>query len=184
LSSINEVESVRRDLPDLAHPLDLEQVAHYTTLPKATQRLLTLPAANQLLTATVRRVLGRRPTVALAAFDSTGLQCGRASSCFVRRRARGKSQWQTTTYKRFAKLAAVWLCSTAKTLRATAHVVRRHSGRIESVVALEIDVPRSWLRRSKKGLWYCPNDIRPDRIRGVVTFGELSRSPVEEAAGC
>jgi hypothetical protein len=61
--------------------------------------------------------------------------------------------------------------------------VRRHGGRIESVVVLEIEVPRSWLRRSKKGHWYSPRDISPERIRGIVTFGELSRSPVEEAAG-
>jgi hypothetical protein len=75
-----------------------------------------------------------------------------------------------------------WLGSAAKTLRAAAHVVRRHGGRIEQVVVQEIDVPRSWLRRSKKGLWYCPRDVPPGRIRGVLTFGELSRSPVEEAA--
>lgn len=100
------------DLPDLAHTLGLRLVPHYTTLQKASQRLLTLPAANQLLTATLRRVLGRRRKVALAAFDSTGLQCGRASSYFVRRRARGKSQWQTTTYKRFAKLEAAVDCDT------------------------------------------------------------------------
>jgi hypothetical protein len=43
-------------------------------------------------------------------------------------------------------------------------------------------VPRSWLRRSNKGLWYCPRDVPPERIRGVITFGVLSRSPVEEAA--
>jgi RNA:NAD 2'-phosphotransferase (TPT1/KptA family) len=88
------------------------------------------------------------------------------------------------TSKSEGKLPAVWLCSAAKTLWAAAHVVRRHGGRIESVVVLEIDVPRSWLRRSKKGLWYCDRDIPPERIRYVVTFGELSRSPVEEAAGC
>jgi hypothetical protein len=50
-------------------------------------------------------------------------------------------------------------------------------------VILEIAVPRRWLRRSKKGLWYCPRDILPERIRGVVTFGALARSPVEEPAG-
>jgi hypothetical protein len=88
------------------------------------------------------------------------------------------------TGRSLGKLPAVWLCSAAKTLWAAAHVVRRHGGRIESVVVLEIDVPRSWLRRSKKGLWYCPDDIPSQRIRGIVTFGELSRSPVEEAAGC
>src|SRR5438132_5175482 len=73
------------DLPDLTRALGLPQVPHYTTLQKAAKRLLTLPAANRLLTATVRRALGRRRKVALAAFDSTGLQCGQASSYFVRR---------------------------------------------------------------------------------------------------
>jgi hypothetical protein len=81
------------------------------------------------------------------------------------------------------KLPAVWLCSAAKTLWAAAHVIRRHGGRIESVVVLEVTVPRPWLRRSKKGLWYCPHDVPPERVRGMVTFGELTRSPVEEATG-
>src|SRR5438045_551257 len=39
------------DLPDLVRTLRLDDVPHYTTLHKATQRLLTLPAANRLLTA-------------------------------------------------------------------------------------------------------------------------------------
>ena len=80
------------------------------------------------------------------------------------------------------KRPVVWLGCPAKSLWAAAHVVRRHGGRIEQVVILEIDVPRSWLRRSKRGLWYCPRDVPPERIRGVLTFGELSRSPVEEPA--
>jgi hypothetical protein len=45
-----------------------------------------------------------------------------------------------------------------------------------------VDVSRRWLRRSKRGLWYCPRDIPPERIRGVVTFAALARSPVEETA--
>jgi len=81
------------------------------------------------------------------------------------------------------KLPAVWLHSPSCSAWAGWHTVRRHGDRIEGVVILEIDVPRSWLRRSKKGLWYCPRDIPPDRIRGVVTFAALARSPVEEAAG-
>jgi hypothetical protein len=62
------------------------------------------------------------------------------------------------------------------------HTVRRQGGRIEAVILLEIDVPRSWLRRSKKGLWDCLRDIPPERILGAVTFAALARSPVEEAA--
>jgi hypothetical protein len=83
------------------------------------------------------------------------------------------------TSKSQGRLPAVWLCSPAKTLWAAAHVFHRHGGRIEGVVVLELDVPRSWLRRSRKGLWYCRRDVPPDRIRGVMTFRALARSPVE-----
>jgi len=38
------------------------------------------------------------------------------------------------------------------------------------------DVPRSWLRRWKKGLWHCPGDVPPERIRRVHTFQELVRA--------
>jgi hypothetical protein len=41
---------------------------------------------------------------------------------------------------------------------------------------LEVDVPRSWLRRSRKGLWYCTRDIPPDRIRRLFGFVELARA--------
>jgi hypothetical protein len=57
------------------------------------------------------------------------------------------------------------------------HVIKRHSGRVERTVVLEIDVPRSWLRRNRKGLWYCPRDVPPGRIRRVMTFQELAASP-------
>ena len=43
-----------------------------------------------------------------------------------------------------------------------------------TTVVLEVDVPRSWLRRSKKGLWYCTRDIPADRIRRVLAFTELA----------
>src|SRR5262245_4422161 len=46
------------------------------------------------------------------------------------------------------KLAVVWLHTPGKTAWATVHTVKRHGGRIEAVVTLEVDVPRSWLRRS------------------------------------
>jgi len=100
------------DLPDLVATLTLKAVPHWTTLQKAPRRLLTLPAANRLLTATLGRLLGRRRKVPRAAFDSTGLECGPISSYYVRRRERGRSIWQTTTYKHFAKLEAAFDCET------------------------------------------------------------------------
>jgi len=75
------------------------------------------------------------------------------------------------------KLPVVWACSAARSSWACLHVIRRHGGRVESTVVLEVDVPRSWLRRSRKGLWYCPRDIPPERIRRVLTFQELAATP-------
>jgi hypothetical protein len=79
--------------------------------------------------------------------------------------------------KSTGKRAAVWLCSAAEVYWAMAHVVGRHGGSIKGVVVLSVDVPRSWLRRHRKGLWYVPRDIPPERIRGIATFGRLADAP-------
>jgi hypothetical protein len=47
---------------------------------------------------------------------------------------------------------------------------------------VERDVPRRWLRRSKRGLWYWPRDVPPSRIRGLMTFPALARSPADKTA--
>jgi hypothetical protein len=75
------------------------------------------------------------------------------------------------------KLPVVWACSPARSSWAVLHVIKRHCGRVESTVVLDIDVPRSWLRRGRKGLWYCPRDIHPGRIKRVLTFQELAAAP-------
>jgi hypothetical protein len=77
----------------------------------------------------------------------------------------------------------VWACCRAKTAWAALHTARRHGGPAEVVVVLGVGVPRRWLRRSKRGLWCCPRDIPPERLRGVVTFAALVHSPVDETAG-
>ncbi len=68
----------------------------------------------------------------------------------------------------------VWLHTPNKTGWATLHTVKRHGGRVEAVVVVEVNVPRSWLRRSRKGLWYCIHDVPADRVRQVRTFGEMA----------
>ena len=72
------------------------------------------------------------------------------------------------------KLPVVWACSPARSSWAVLHVIRRHGGRVETTVVLEIDVPRSWLRKSRKGLWYSVRDVPADRIRRVLSFAELA----------
>jgi transposase len=100
------------DLKDLRGVLGLEAVPHWTTLQKASKRLLTLAQANRLLTATVRQLLGPQQRVPRSAFDSTGFECGHTSHYYVRRRAKGATAKQKMTYSRFAKLEAAFDCAT------------------------------------------------------------------------
>jgi len=80
------------------------------------------------------------------------------------------------------RLPVVWLHAPSKSSWAVLHTVRRHGGRVQDVVIIEADVPRRWLRRNRRKLWYCPRDVPSSRFRGLITFAELARSPVEETA--
>lgn len=77
------------------------------------------------------------------------------------------------------RLKVCWLHASSKSSWAAIHTIRRHGGRVQDVVVLEVNVPRSWLRRSRRGLWYSTRDIMIDRIKKAITFAELSASPVD-----
>jgi len=83
------------------------------------------------------------------------------------------------TSKSRGKLPVVWLHAPGQTGWAVLHTVKRHHCRAEQVSILAVAVPRSWLRRSKKGLWYSVRDIPVDRIHREYTFAELAASPCQ-----
>jgi hypothetical protein len=95
--------------------IGLKDAPHFTTLHKASRRLLKLPRVKRLLDASVRRFMGRRRRVARAALDSSGLDAGHASRYYVRRRAKGQSKGekpaQNTRYRSYAKLGLAVDCS-------------------------------------------------------------------------
>jgi Transposase DDE domain len=92
------------DLSDLRGALLLRGVPHFTTLQKASVRLLRFRRVRRLLAITIRRHLKRRRRVRRAAFDSTGLDCGHRSYYYVRRRSATNKRWQQVAYSRYAKL--------------------------------------------------------------------------------
>jgi hypothetical protein len=99
--------------PTLLAALQLRRVPHFTTLQKASRRLLTQARVQRLLDASVRQHLRRKRRVPSAAIDSTGLQSGCASSYFAQRRRYGKKSGQRgrkVVYHRFPKLGVV--CAT------------------------------------------------------------------------
>ena len=80
------------------------------------------------------------------------------------------------------RLPVVWACSPRRTAWAMLHTVKRHGGRVEDVVVIELRVPRRWLRRSRRKLWYCPRDLPPGRFLRVISFGEIAGASVEPVA--
>ena len=99
------------DNPTLTGLLGLKRVPHFTTLQKASKRLLASASARRLLDVTVRLRRGRRRRVPVAAIDSTGLECTAASGYFIKRRARTTEPWKTLVYHRYPKLGVV--CDTS-----------------------------------------------------------------------
>ena len=113
------VAAILADLPDLCAALGLTRVPHFTTLHKAHARILSFGPFSQLLDATVRRALGERPRVELAAGDSSGLESSQISPYFVKRRGPRRDAIQGTTYTRYPKLEVLCDCDTHVIVAAT-----------------------------------------------------------------
>src|SRR5438045_9691802 len=73
------VQQLLIDSSDLRQAIGLKLVPHWTTLQKASRRLLALSMVRKLLADTVHRVLKRRRNVPYAAGDSSGFDARHAS---------------------------------------------------------------------------------------------------------
>jgi len=106
-------ESLLAETPSLRSAIDLPVAPDFTTLQKASRRLLKLSNVRRMLGDTLakaRRMRVFKKRVRLAAIDASGFEAHHVSHYFVRRRAKnGKTtgKWQTTTYRRFPKLVVV-----------------------------------------------------------------------------
>lgn len=76
-----------------------------------------------------------------------------------------RKRWLLTA-KSKGRLAVVWLHAPSRSPWAVLHTMRRHA--CTAVTVIEISVPRSWLTRSKAGLWYSNRDVPPGRIQGTI----------------
>jgi hypothetical protein len=72
-------------------------------------------------------------------------------------------------------LKAVWAVQRQGIAWACMHVAFRHSVPITDVVVLAIDVPKVWLRRSQKNLYYIPRDIGLECFGAMQTFALVAK---------
>jgi hypothetical protein len=66
------------------------------------------------------------------------------------------------------RIKAVWLHTRSTSAWALLHTQRRHAASLEELVVVEVNIPRSWLKRFKTGLWYTSNDIPPARLGRTI----------------
>jgi hypothetical protein len=107
------------DCSDLRNVIELQTVPHYTTLQKASIRLLGIRFIRKLLDKTVRKIYRRNngsKLVPYAAGDSTGFDAHHASQYFIWRRDNHKDdekrEKKRVKYTRYGKLMLMVCCGT------------------------------------------------------------------------
>jgi hypothetical protein len=105
------VQQFLLDCSDLRDAIGLKLVPHWTTLQKASHRLLALPRVRKLLADTVHRVLKRRRNIPYAAGDSSGFEARHASRYYIHRRDNDKTDpdrpKKRYSYQRYGKLMLI-----------------------------------------------------------------------------
>ena len=98
------------DAPTLCAAIGLKRVPHFTTLQKASHRLLRCAKFTRLLTATVQCGLGRRRRIEIAGADSSGFETTHASRYYVWRAKRMDFPRKHMLYRRYGKLQVLIDC--------------------------------------------------------------------------
>lgn len=106
---------ILEDNDNLQDILELPKIPHFTTLQKASKQLLSSKSSQKILAEIIvtSQELEIIPLCSnLSAMDSTGMESHHTSRYFITRKQRSdqKDTYQTTTYKRFPKLAILCDC--------------------------------------------------------------------------
>jgi len=118
------IAQLLEDWPELRQVMGLKFVPHFTTLQKASQRLLKVKHVRSLLKETLRRIHGRRKNIPYAAGDSSGFDAHHASRYFIWRRdshtENQKRSKKQVSYQRYGKLMVIVSCMSHAILAAVA----------------------------------------------------------------
>jgi hypothetical protein len=113
------VRQLLEDCADLRDAIGLKTIPHFTTLQKASGRLLKQKQERQLVDDTVGRIRKRSKIVKYAAADSSGFDAHHASRYFILRTQaykKGKEPKKRTTYQHYGKLMLIVCTATSQKL--------------------------------------------------------------------
>ena len=105
------IVGILQDSADLKKVLELKEVPHFTTLQKATPKLLNKRTMRKLMEGILNKAAKEKliaPIIQLAALDGTGFESHHVSRYFVHRKAKtAQGNQQNTFYTRFPKVGIV-----------------------------------------------------------------------------
>lgn len=123
-STYRDVCVLVADTPDLCTAIELMAVPHWTTLHKASRRLLTNASVRRLIDDTVRRIRGRKRAIRHAAVDSSDFETRHASGYYGRRRDGNATDptrpKKPVIYSTFGQLMLIVCCTTHAVLAVVA----------------------------------------------------------------
>jgi hypothetical protein len=111
------IVAILEDSTDIKDILELTVVPHFTTLQKSAKQLLKKKNMDKLLSSILSMAKkGKiiKNKVSLAAIDGTGFESHHISSYFVKRKSKGRKEYQMTTYTRYPKVGII--CDTSNHL--------------------------------------------------------------------
>jgi hypothetical protein len=111
------------DCSDLRKAIGFKVVPHFTSVQKASRRLLKLDRVRDLIAETFRRIQGRSKIVPYGAVDSSGFDARHASRYFIWRTKadkKGKEPKKRAAYRRYGKLMLIISCATHGIMAAVA----------------------------------------------------------------
>jgi len=101
------VVNILKACSELAEVCELKAIPHYTTLQKASRRLLNRKPTIEILARTKNLVMGERKPIKLAALDPTGIESGQISPYFLKRRSNGQKPKRNARLTRWPKIAVI-----------------------------------------------------------------------------
>ena len=67
-----------------------------------------------------------------------------------------------------AKLKGCWMATASNRGWAIIHTIRKHNAQLQDVVVIEVNIPRTQVKRFRTGLWVSSTDVPPVRLGQVI----------------
>lgn len=80
-------------------------------------------------------------------------------------------------------MQVAWFHTKSKLAWSLIHISKHQRCNVNDMIAIEVELPRSWIRRRRRGIWTTQHQITTDMIKGIyhgVTLLEKTELPYKD----